>query len=86
MLNIERRQPFRPSRGLNREAASDYVGVSPATFDKLVADDLMPQPRQARKRNIWDAWELDAYFDDLPHATSSQGAASSSHSKPPKLA
>lgn len=55
-------------RGLNREQASAYVGVSAGTFDKLVDTAAMPRPRMAGTRLIWDIQELDQAFDELPHA------------------
>ncbi len=57
-----------PPRGLCREAAAAYVGVSPATFDKLVSDGRMPAPRRIDGRKVWDKLELDAAFDALPGA------------------
>jgi predicted DNA-binding transcriptional regulator AlpA len=55
-------------RGLNRAQAAAYIGVSPGTFDKMVADERMPAPRCINARRLWDIRELDAAFDDLPHA------------------
>ena len=37
-------------RGLSRVEAADYIGVSPTTFDKLVADGRMPAPKQINSR------------------------------------
>ncbi|RXG87344.1 hypothetical protein EAS62_35990 [Bradyrhizobium zhanjiangense] len=34
-----------PPRGLSRAQAAEYIGVSPSTFDKMVADGDMPQLR-----------------------------------------
>jgi predicted DNA-binding transcriptional regulator AlpA len=53
-------------RGLSRNEAADYVGVSPSTFDKLVADGRMPKPKRINSRTVWDKRALDASFDDLP--------------------
>jgi predicted DNA-binding transcriptional regulator AlpA len=53
-------------RGLRRDDAAFYVGVSPATFDEMVKDGRMPQPKRVGKRTIWDRRQLDAYFEDLP--------------------
>ena len=53
-------------RGLRREDAAFYIGVSPATFDEMVMDGRMPQPKRVGKRTIWDRRQLDASFDDLP--------------------
>jgi hypothetical protein len=53
-------------RGLRREDAAYYVGVSPAMFDEMVKDGRMPLPKKAGKRTIWDRHQLDASFEDLP--------------------
>lgn len=53
-------------RGINREDAARYVGVSPRKFDELVADGRMPKPRRVDGRVIWDRVALDVYFDALP--------------------
>lgn len=54
--------------GLSREAAASYIGVSPATFDKLVDDHLMPGPRAVRGRLVWHAGEVEQAFLRLPVA------------------
>ena len=54
-------------RGLSREEAARYVGLSCAGFDRLIAARLMPRPRQVGGRVIWDRVELDIAFSDLPH-------------------
>jgi predicted DNA-binding transcriptional regulator AlpA len=56
-----------PPRGLSREEAARYVGVSPTKFDEMVATRAMPKPRQHGGRVIWDRAELDMAFSDLPH-------------------
>lgn len=53
-------------RGLHREEAAAYVGVSPNTFDRMVADGLMPKPRPVYGRRVWDVRALDRAFDALP--------------------
>jgi predicted DNA-binding transcriptional regulator AlpA len=40
--------------GLSRIEAAAYIGVSPSTFDKLVADGRMPQSVRLNDRVIWD--------------------------------
>lgn len=54
-------------RGLRREDAARYVGLSPSKFDQLVADGRMPAPRQVDGCRVWDRTALDAAFDDLPY-------------------
>ena len=54
-------------RGLRREDAASYLGISATTFDQMVAERRMPEPRQAsRGRVVWDRHELDGAFDRLP--------------------
>jgi predicted DNA-binding transcriptional regulator AlpA len=62
MLKLE----MAPRRGLSREEAARYVGISPATFDKLRNEHKMPPPRTIGTRKLWDVRELDVAFDDLP--------------------
>jgi predicted DNA-binding transcriptional regulator AlpA len=66
-----------PRRGLSRDEAAMYVGVSATMFDRLVGDGRMPQPRRIDGRKIWDIRSLDLHFDSLPiHADASQSANS----------
>jgi excisionase family DNA binding protein len=52
-----------PPRGLSRVQAAEYIGVSPSTFDKMIADGQMPAPKKMRGRTIWDRKRLDQFFD-----------------------
>src|SRR5690349_5541007 len=54
-----------PPRGLNREAAAQYIGVSPVKFDELVVDGRMPKAVQIDGRKVWDRHALDKSFDAL---------------------
>lgn len=66
---MERRHALPPScppRGLSREAAAEYVGVSPTKFDQLVKDRRMPSPKRVDGRVIWDRHALDSAFTALP--------------------
>jgi predicted DNA-binding transcriptional regulator AlpA len=54
-----------PPRGLGREDAARYIGISPSTFDRLVAEGRMPRPTHIGKRVVWDRLKLDAAFADL---------------------
>jgi predicted DNA-binding transcriptional regulator AlpA len=56
---------WQPVRGLRREEAARYVGVSPTKFDQLVADGRMPKPIRIDGCLVWDRWELDLAFDAL---------------------
>lgn len=53
-------------RGLKREEAARYVGVSPSKFDQMVKDGRMPPPREIDFCRVWDRVLLDAAFEDLP--------------------
>jgi hypothetical protein len=55
-----------PRRGLSREEASMYIGVSPGKFDQMLSDGRMPAPRRIDGRKIWDIRDLDMAFDALP--------------------
>jgi predicted DNA-binding transcriptional regulator AlpA len=35
-------------------------------FDAMVKDGRMPQPKKINSRVIWDRFELDAAFEELP--------------------
>jgi hypothetical protein len=54
-----------PPRGLSREAAAQYVGVSPVKFDEMVEDRRMPKPKRIDGRKVWDRHALDLSFDAL---------------------
>ena len=55
-----------PRRGLNREEAALYVGISPAKFDELVKARRMPKPKRIDARTVWDIRALDMAFYALP--------------------
>jgi predicted DNA-binding transcriptional regulator AlpA len=55
-----------PPRGLSREVAAAYIGVSPPTFDSLVREGKMPRPFEIGTRRIWDRVEIDVAFAALP--------------------
>lgn len=56
-----------PRRGLSRDEAAMYCGISATLFDRLVADGRMPQPCRIEGRKVWDIRKIDIAFDDLPH-------------------
>jgi predicted DNA-binding transcriptional regulator AlpA len=58
-----------PRRGLSRDEAAMYVGVSAAKFDEMVADGRMPAPVKIDARKVWDIRSLDLAFDALPKET-----------------
>lgn len=53
-------------RGLRREWAAAYVGVSPTKFDEMVADGRMPKPKRIDGRVLWDIRRVDSAFEALP--------------------
>ena len=59
-----------PPRGMRREDAARYVGVSPTKFSQWVSDGLMPEGRRVEGVTLWDRLALDdamnALFDDQP--------------------
>jgi predicted DNA-binding transcriptional regulator AlpA len=55
-----------PPRGLSREQAAAYVGISPTTFDAMVTDGRMPKPKRINARVVWDRHQLDLAFSALP--------------------
>jgi len=61
------------ARGLSRETAAIYVGVSASLFDQMVADGRMPTPKTVNRRKVWDRHRLDAAFDALPDAAARTG-------------
>jgi predicted DNA-binding transcriptional regulator AlpA len=54
-----------PPRGLSREEAAAYIGVSPSLFDILVKDGRMPGPKHINSRVVWDRLKLDVAFEAL---------------------
>lgn len=55
-----------PPRGLSREEAARYVGVSCTKFAEMISDGRMPRPKRVDGRVIWDRLALEAAFSDLP--------------------
>ena len=53
-------------RGLDENEAGVYLSLSPSFFRRLVEMKLMPRPRVAGGRRIWDVDELDLAFKALP--------------------
>lgn len=63
-----------PNRGLRREDAAAWVGFKPSTFDKLVAEGLMPRGKLVHGCRVWDRYELDRAFENLPDESESEPA------------
>lgn len=57
-----------PPRLLRRDAAAEYVSVSPNKFDDLVKQGVMPAPKKMGGRVAWDRIMLDRAVDEMPVA------------------
>ena len=53
-------------RGLRREEAAKYIGVSTTKFEEMVKDGRMPPPKHIDGVRVYDVTQLDAAFDKLP--------------------
>ena len=53
-------------KGLRREQAAIYVGMSPSLFDQAVERGDMPRPKVYNSCVLWDRQALDAAFEALP--------------------
>lgn len=58
--------PTLAPRGLSRDEAAAYIGVSPRMFDEMVRDGRMPKAKRINARAVWDRRRIDTSFDDLP--------------------
>jgi predicted DNA-binding transcriptional regulator AlpA len=61
-----------PRRGLSRDEAAMYCGISATMFDRLVADGRMPAPFRIDGRKVWDVRKIDLSFDDLAREDADQ--------------
>lgn len=60
------REATQPRRGLSREEAAIYMGISPTKFDEGVAEGWLPKPRTGGiwgSRTVWDLKALDRAWD-----------------------
>lgn len=57
--------PDGPRRGLRREKAARYVGVSPSKFDGMVANGDLPKPWRFGGCVVWDMRKIDRALDSL---------------------
>lgn len=58
-----------PPRGLSREEAARYLGIGATKLDELVEQKLIPRPKKIGRRTVFDRYQLDAVFADLPSET-----------------
>lgn len=49
-------------RGLRREDAARYIGISPTLFDRMRKEGRIPAPRDMFGVMIWDRHDLDFLF------------------------
>lgn len=52
--------------GLRREEAAAYVGIGSGLFDQMVQAGTMPKPKCVNSVKIWNRYELDSAFAELP--------------------
>jgi hypothetical protein len=55
-----------PPRGLSREDAARWIGVSPSKFDEMRKDGRIGAAKVIDGRKIWDIRALNQAFDALP--------------------
>jgi excisionase family DNA binding protein len=53
-------------RGLSRQEAAEYLGISASKFDELRAARQIEAPRLIGTRKLWDIRDLDMAFEALP--------------------
>jgi len=58
--------PTLAPRGLSREEAAAYIGVSAGLFDLMVSRREMPGPKKIGARRVWDRVLLDRAFAAIP--------------------
>jgi hypothetical protein len=52
-----------PRRGLSREEAAMYLGISASPFNEMRSTDQIESPRQIKGRKLLDIRDLDTAFD-----------------------
>jgi predicted DNA-binding transcriptional regulator AlpA len=57
-------------RGLNRQQAAHYIGITASLFDDLIEEGRLPKPIRIKRRTVWDIRQLDEAFDDLGNCDS----------------
>jgi len=65
-------EPF----GVDRVEAAALICVGVTTFDQLVRDGTMPQPKMIKGRLVWDVAALRKAFAALPVRSADGGAGS----------
>jgi predicted DNA-binding transcriptional regulator AlpA len=62
--------------GIDRVEAAAFIGIGVTTFDQLVREGTMPQPRTIKGRLVWHRTELEKAFAALPVRSSETGGGS----------
>lgn len=62
---LSNRAVTQPRRGLDRDEAAIYVGVTIATFDQMVNEGRLPKPVDLDGEIVWDLVQLDRAMDRL---------------------
>jgi predicted DNA-binding transcriptional regulator AlpA len=63
------RAQSQPRRGLRREEAAIYLGISASMFDLEVRAGRLPKPIRFGSLPVWDMHQLDSAFDGPGGAT-----------------
>jgi excisionase family DNA binding protein len=66
MTRLRDAVPVADRIGLSRTEAAEYIGVSASTFDVMVADGRMPNPKEIGARRVWSRHAIERAFADLP--------------------
>lgn len=66
MTRLREAIPVADRIGLSRTEAAEYIGVSASTFDAMVADGRMPNPKEIGARRVWSRRAIECAFADLP--------------------
>jgi len=57
-----------PPAALSRDAAADFLGIGASSFEKAVADGLMPSGKRIGGRKLWLVLDLEKALRELPYA------------------
>lgn len=71
-----------PPRGMRRETAAWYVGVGVTKFDEWVERKLMPRGKLVDGCRLWDRFDLDDAYANLPDGSDSPGLVPASSQMP----
>lgn len=60
-------------RGMRRDDAAAYLGISTTKFDDWVSKGVMPGPKRQGGVIVWDRYRLDQAFESLPDEAETSG-------------